>query len=569
MPYHLKGNCVVKDTGQVVKCHENHDKALAHLRALYANVEEAKEIEPSDTYVHGPGGILSQPGQTAKKKKKKVISAMMTPKEFASHFQLSEKDFGYALDELWSLDNAVEALSFLLRVAQSEINDQETEDTQRIIDMIHYLNDFISDQLEEASGALQEETGENDVTEDTSKELGGYLVEADGKKYLPTRVNGKLSRRHLAAARAALTSNYRGNPYKGPHKREALAKLKKLYAEAGMDWEEKESDVHSQFLTTKEGDHLRWVMITSSNFRDRDGEIISAKALEEDCDEMERTGQYGELLWWHCDGDVHGNEKEARPYIPIGVCDTSLVFEGLNIESGLYYDKEVGEYFQEHADEFGASKAFYHPANEPDTEGVYHHIRTKERSILPRSKESNVLTRLFSFGFKKEKEMATNKERIEALEKRLGADKVKELLEKGKQMSEQAKAYLESKEAKGNEEPDGLGLILQAVKEYSERQEVAYKELKAQLEEWKALSEKQASQIEALKGQLSDAKRVLDELMGLQPKAHTRGFLASVQGTPRELTEEQKKMDKEARGELTGMDSLSHWLLTGSHQKAL
>jgi len=44
MPYKLDGNCVVKaDTGKVVKCHPTHAEALAHLRALEANVPDAKD----------------------------------------------------------------------------------------------------------------------------------------------------------------------------------------------------------------------------------------------------------------------------------------------------------------------------------------------------------------------------------------------------------------------------------------------------------------------------------------------------------------------------------------------
>lgn len=41
MPYKLKGNCVVKEGGETVKCHETHEKAVDHLRALYANVENS------------------------------------------------------------------------------------------------------------------------------------------------------------------------------------------------------------------------------------------------------------------------------------------------------------------------------------------------------------------------------------------------------------------------------------------------------------------------------------------------------------------------------------------------
>lgn len=46
MPYSLRGNSVVKsDSGEVVKTHPNREKALAHLRALKANVEETRLCE--------------------------------------------------------------------------------------------------------------------------------------------------------------------------------------------------------------------------------------------------------------------------------------------------------------------------------------------------------------------------------------------------------------------------------------------------------------------------------------------------------------------------------------------
>lgn len=39
MPYALRGNCVIKkDTGETVKCHDSHEKALKHLAALEINV---------------------------------------------------------------------------------------------------------------------------------------------------------------------------------------------------------------------------------------------------------------------------------------------------------------------------------------------------------------------------------------------------------------------------------------------------------------------------------------------------------------------------------------------------
>lgn len=47
MPYKLDGNCVKKLDGTTVKCHPDHASALAHLRALEANVTEAgKDMQP-------------------------------------------------------------------------------------------------------------------------------------------------------------------------------------------------------------------------------------------------------------------------------------------------------------------------------------------------------------------------------------------------------------------------------------------------------------------------------------------------------------------------------------------
>jgi hypothetical protein len=49
MPWFLRGNCVWSGTkeepGKEVKCHEDHAKAVAHMRALYSNVEDAKALE--------------------------------------------------------------------------------------------------------------------------------------------------------------------------------------------------------------------------------------------------------------------------------------------------------------------------------------------------------------------------------------------------------------------------------------------------------------------------------------------------------------------------------------------
>ena len=57
MPYFLDGDCVKKgtkeDPGETVKCHEDHAAALAHLKALYANVDDADKGGPGSGW-HAP-----------------------------------------------------------------------------------------------------------------------------------------------------------------------------------------------------------------------------------------------------------------------------------------------------------------------------------------------------------------------------------------------------------------------------------------------------------------------------------------------------------------------------------
>ena len=57
MPYFLDGNCVRKGTkeepGETVKCHDTHEEALAHMKALYVNVEDADKGGPGSGW-HAP-----------------------------------------------------------------------------------------------------------------------------------------------------------------------------------------------------------------------------------------------------------------------------------------------------------------------------------------------------------------------------------------------------------------------------------------------------------------------------------------------------------------------------------
>jgi hypothetical protein len=124
----------------------------------------------------------------------------------------------------------------------------------------------------------------------------------------------------------------------------------------------------------------RWVIISSSAFQDRDREIVSTKALEADVARADADGDFGPLRWWHVKG------------LDIGDCDFNAMHGRLLVESGTFRHPAYAEMAKAHAGELGVSLGFLHPASEPDASGVFHTIRRKERSLLPRGKESNLLT---------------------------------------------------------------------------------------------------------------------------------------------------------------------------------
>lgn len=83
-----------------------------------------------------------------------------------------------------------------------------------------------------------------------------YLYVGDSSKtstwHLPVKdTSGKISKQHLGAAHAALTSNFRGHSYGGPGKGKALAKLRNLYHSAGLEWPEDSSNKEKSLMETK------------------------------------------------------------------------------------------------------------------------------------------------------------------------------------------------------------------------------------------------------------------------------------------------------------------------------
>jgi len=145
----------------------------------------------------------------------------------------------------------------------------------------------------------------------------------------------------------------------------------------------------------------RWVTISSSAFRDRDGEIVTAKALAEDVERCDTNKSYGPLRWWHVggweapDGLDNWQTWRASSGVDIGACDFNMLHGKMLIESGTFKDKITGEAFSQVQDNLEVSIAFSHPPTEPGTAKQYQNIHRFERSLLPSGMASNLLTKFY------------------------------------------------------------------------------------------------------------------------------------------------------------------------------
>ncbi len=130
-----------------------------------------------------------------------------------------------------------------------------------------------------------------------------------------------------------------------------------LYSSPRPDKEDPAAD-HLMVFKEKSGDY-RWIMFSSNAFQDRDGEIVSLKALTDDVARADEDGQYGPLRWWHI-GEPDTATKSAGPGLDIGDCDFNTMHGKILIESGTFRDQEVGEIIAKEASELQGSILFFH-----------------------------------------------------------------------------------------------------------------------------------------------------------------------------------------------------------------
>lgn len=191
---------------------------------------------------------------------------------------------------------------------------------------------------------------------------GGYVATPEGKRLAFALSSGNVARARDAILRGRERAKKAAEAAK-PSGSKAPAKQARKELNSGRMW----------VTTDKEG-RYRWVAISSNSYQDREGEIVSQKALER---AVER-GDKGDLLWWHDHRAV------------IGSCDFQMIHGRMLIESGTFKSKAIGAAFAK-VKGLGVSVGFARPANEPIS-GVYENIKIYERSALPAKRAANALT---------------------------------------------------------------------------------------------------------------------------------------------------------------------------------
>ena len=126
----------------------------------------------------------------------------------------------------------------------------------------------------------------------------------------------------------------------------------------------------------------RWVSISSTAYRDRDGEIVSRAALKAAVAQGDATGNRGPLRFWHVPG------------VDIGDCDYQAVAHDgrLLVESGTFRRPAYAQALKARGAGYQVSIGFVHPVSQPGPGGVFTDIAIFERSITPPGRASNPFT---------------------------------------------------------------------------------------------------------------------------------------------------------------------------------
>lgn len=212
--------------------------------------------------------------------------------------------------------------------------------------------------------------------------------------------------------------SYNQNEKKGYKEVGKQSKLSKMFLtlktlgstiEEVLGWaeEQRKTDPTFDFLLSKDAKPVIMVKevngepwhttYSSCSFIDREGEIISQKALEDFLERVEDSEDKGYFNFWHINEDTDGINSD------FAVKKFQALTGRFLIEAGPYLDNEKGkaakEFFLEYTDGhpilapegWGASVEFqYLPLDRLD--GIYDFVHIGRTSTLPRGKAANIWT---------------------------------------------------------------------------------------------------------------------------------------------------------------------------------
>jgi len=287
---------------------------------------------------------------------------------------------------------------------------------------------------------------------------------------------GDLDHTLMGAAWAALHKGYRGNTYAGPNKEMALAKLKRLYKQEGMDTPGEEK----AFVSYKMADGTwRWMTLSNWAVVDKEKEVVSKQSYLDAIAYAEKSSHWGELDLVHVDGTDVG---DADMLFVVNCDDGTAKFGG----GGTWYDTEKAtrarKAIQADPEAWGVSIKFrFNPQRK--VRGVYTgDIQVLKHSILPQEMAASYGTAIAVQGGEPMSKQIDDKT-VEALAK-LGhtPEEIEALAEKNKALPPEEENVVEKEETNVAVEPveretlwkklgEALGIGTKAVPVASEPEE--------------------------------------------------------------------------------------------------
>lgn len=277
--------------------------------------------------------------------------------------------------------------------------------------------------------------------------------------------------------------------------------------------EEKQSARNSSLFVLKDlQGRWRWLAITTNQFYDREGEVITEEAHREHEAYLDRTKEYPELRLWHIPGTR------------VGRGDFFAYTDGFVLTSGTFdpgYEDSARALFKMRR-ELGVSHGFTFPTSGFDEkEKAYHRYRMIEVSPLPFTKAANPWTDFAVENMKEVREaMALEPDKKAFLEQVLGEERTARVEEGLSELQRELKgAGVTFKEIGEGLDPPDVEVERPDEEEEKPEEEAPEAATPEEVDESAAPAEAAAAagldaKIDILGGKMEEFSKMLDEKFG-------------------------------------------------------